>query len=229
MALLHQPQAWGAVSGTLTSEKVKVRVYDDFLFDNVIGGNGKDARALDYGPGPAVFASRLQQAGAVVDTFDTDPRMQQICTERLGADRVLQSIDDIRENTYDIVTCNLVLCINKKEEVHRICRTIRRAMRRDGDAYVGFCNPLLYNVAQTQLDVRQPTGNIYRKHHTIPKKKIEVPGEEYNLYDLHRPIYWYTQTFRKAGLEAVATRFTEEYEVGGNRVRDFVIFELKVP
>jgi len=227
MSPFRQPQEWGAVSGTLVHEKVKVRVYDDFLFEDVIGGNVEGAQMLDYGPGPAVLASRLQAAGAEVDTFDTDPRMQHICAEKLGTNHVLESIEAIRENSYDIVTCNLVLCINKKEEVHRICRTIRNAMRRSGNVYIGFCNPLLYNIAETQLDLRQPTGDSYRKHHTIRKKKIEVPREEYNLYDLHRPISWYTQSFRKAGLEPIATRFTEENEVKGNRVRDFVIFELE--
>jgi 2-polyprenyl-3-methyl-5-hydroxy-6-metoxy-1,4-benzoquinol methylase len=226
MATLEQPQSWGNVSGTLADEKVKVRVYDDFLFQELMKGEVRDAAVLDYGSGPAVFAKRMQDAGADISIFDSDERMQKICAEKLGESSVCQTQEDVRRGAYDIVTCNLVLCINRKDEVRRIMETINAAVRKQGDVYVGFCNPILYDVKRTQLDLRQPTGDSYRKHHTIYKRKIEIPDEEYNLYDLHRPIYWYAQQFRRAGLEVVDTHFTPESEIEGKKINDFIIFEL---
>ena len=49
----------------------------------------------------------------------------------------------------------------------------------------------------------------------------------YKIIENHRPIEWYENVYRKAGLKLVDTIFTPEYNLKGRKIKDFIIFKLK--
>lgn len=124
----------------------------------------------------------------------------------------------------DFIICNLVLCINPEDEVRKIVKNISSFLRESGAAYIGFCNPKIFNVPESNLDFRFPTGDAYETNHRY--KKIKKEGN-YEIIEDHRPLDWYEGVYADAGLITVAKHFTPEYKLKGNKIRDFVIFELR--
>ena len=213
---------WARVAQELEGEDLKEKIYDNVLFS--ICGDVKGKRILDYGPGPAVIASRATKLGADVKVYDISAEMLAICAEKLGKDSVYYRVEEIPEKYFDIILCSLVLCIVDEEEVANIVRNIRNELKDDGVVYVGFCNPLIYDVPESVLDFRIQTENNYEDNHVY--KKVKKEGN-YEILELHRPIEWYQAVFEKEGLKIDTTYFTPGYTVeGGREVNDFVIFKL---
>ncbi len=213
---------WGKVAADLEAEKLKLKSYDAPLLDRL--GNVDGKRILDYGSGPGILALALARLGADVRAFDIDPEMISLAGQKIGDDRVYKTHQEIPQDNFDFVICNLVVCINPEEEVRRIAQNIRNELGKDGRAYTGFCNPLIFDVPESQLDFRFPTGDSYRENHRYKKIKKEGP---YEIIEDHRPIEWYQDVFRESGLIVLDTFFTPEYEFGGRKIKDFVILELE--
>lgn len=215
----HQSE-WRQVIPELEGEELKVRLYDKIMLDHL--GDVQNAEVLDYGCGPGILLDAMQRLGAKVKGFDISAEMREQCAARIGSDKVYDAVEQIRDESFDIIICNLVLCVVNDGEVRRIVRNIRNAMRKDGKALIGFCNPLIFDVPESQLDYRFPTGDDYRTNHRYRKKKKEGG---YEITEEHRPIKWYEREYRSVGLRQVNTLFTPEYELNGRTIRDFVIFE----
>ncbi len=214
---------WGRVLQDLDDESIKLAAYDETMVP--LFGQLKGLRVLDYGSGPGVLASALQNAGADVAVHDISREMCDAAGKKIGADNVFYSAAEIPEQDFDVVICNLVLCIVEEDVVADIIANLRRVVRPGGRIFVGFCNPLIFRVTESQLDFREPTGAEYSCNHDFWKVKKEGG---YRIVEMHRPIEWYKEAFKVAGLTLTTTHFTPEYVLNGTSIQDFVIFELQL-
>lgn len=212
---------WQKVAEELQAEQIKLASYDKTLIEKV--GNFKGLKVLDYGCGPCMLASAMQRLGADVKAYDISPEMREKCAARIGQENVYSSVEEIPSGEFDIVTCNIVMCIVPEEEVSNITRNIKRALNTNGTAYIGFCNPRIFDVLESSLDFRFPTGQRYEENHSY--KKLKKEGN-YEIVELHRPLEWYQRVFKRAGFGSMDIFFTPQYEMKGRKVEDFSIFEV---
>ncbi|MBI4453785.1 class I SAM-dependent methyltransferase [Candidatus Woesearchaeota archaeon] len=218
---ITEQSEWARVSKELEAENLKLASYDSTLLDllgNVIG-----KRLLDYGCGPGVLASALQRGGADIRAYDISEEMRKLCGNKIGHERVYANVDAIPKESFEGVICNLVLCIVNEEEVRRISCNIKDVLQQEGRAYIGFCNPLIFNVPESRLDLRDKSEHSYEQNHLYWKTKKEGG---YRIVEEHRPIKWYEQVFTENGLVVLNKHFTSEYELKGRKIQDFIIFEL---
>lgn len=221
MKNITQQDQWNLVSNDLSNENLKLAAYDHVLVS--LMGNVAGKKILDYGSGPGVLASALQRLDAKIKIYDLNPEMCQLAGEKIGEENVYQITAEIPAQYFDFVVCNLVLCIVDEEEVKSIMGNLRKAVHSSGTVYIGFCNPLIYNVLESHLDFRCPTGAAYEENHLYEKVKKEGG---YKIVETHRPLEWYEKVFRAAGFSSVVQHFTPEYKLNNHHIQDFVIFEL---
>lgn len=212
---------WGIVASELSAEKIKIQSYDKKFIQLL--GNIKNKRILDYGAGPGILASVLLRLQGDTYVFDISEEMNEIAAMNVGIERVYHSADKIPYKTFDIVVCNLVLCIVDIEETKNICTNIYSVLKNQGRAYIGFCNPLIYNIPETQLDYRKFEGSPYELPHSYFKIKKEG---NYEIKENHRPVEWYKKIFKESGFKKIDIHFTDEYELNAIKIKDFIIFEL---
>ena len=220
--LISQQSQWSAVARELEKEDLKLKSYDKTMFK--LFGSVFGNKILDYGAGPGILALGLQKLGAEVKTFDISEEMNSLCAKKIGGNNVYSKAGDIPKRNFDVIICNLVLCIVEEDEVKNILRNIGMELRSSGRVFVGFCNPRIFDVPESNLDLREKTRHVYSENHRY--KKIKKEGR-YEIIELHRPIEWYEKAFRNCGLELVSTSFTPEYSLNGRVIEDFVIFELR--
>ena len=213
---------WSRVLKELESEKIKLAYYDNTLIPLL--GNLKNKKVLDYGSGPGVLATAIKARGADVRIFDISPEMRMRAGERIGHENVYKKIDEVPQDYFDFIICNLVLCIVPEEEVKRIVSNIKSFLNKKGFVFIGFCNPLIFDVPESKIDFRMLTKYKYEDNHNY--KKIKKEGN-YEIIESHRPIEWYTKIYDDMGFSVVNTIFTPEYELKGRKIKDFVIFKLK--
>ena len=212
---------WSNLTYTIEVEQIKPRSYDTTLLSFL--GDIHNKTILDYGAGTGVFAQTLRQQGADVHVWDVNPEMTERAIGKLGKQSVYTSLETIPNDSFDFVLCSLVFCIVEENEVRTITERIKRYLKDSGTAYIGFCNPKIFNVTETQLDFRFQTGESYEKNHTYEKIKKEGG---YKIIETHRPISWYETIFRNSGLVLQETLFTPEYTLNGKHIQDFIIFKL---
>ncbi len=220
--LISQQTQWSNVARELEKENLKLKSYDTTMFR--IFGNVTGKKILDYGAGPGVLALALKKLGAKVKTFDISTEMNELCSAKIGRNNVYLRARDIPSGIFDIIICNLVLCIVEEDEVSNIMQNISKELSITGRAYVGFCNPRIFNIPESNLDLRERTKHTYEENHEY--KKIKKEGN-YEIIEIHRPIEWYEKIYKEAGLELVKLHFTLKYILNGREIEDFVIFELK--
>lgn len=220
--LVARQEEWNKVAGDLEAENLKLASYDNILVPLLGDLSGK--QILDYGAGPGVLALGLQRLGGAVKVWDINAEMREKAAQKIGEENVYNAYEDMPQHHFDIIICNLVLCIVPEAEVRNILKNIRELLTDSGFVYIGFCNPRIYNVKESQLDFRFQTGDSYDKNHDY--KKIKKEGG-YEIIETHRPIEWYERTYAECGLELVDTQFTPEYELNGVKIKDFIIHKLK--
>ncbi len=213
---------WGKVSAELDGESLKLASYDHTLFPLL--GEVKGQKILDYGCGPGVLALALHKSQGDVHGYDISEEMVRLCGLKIGTDRAHLRLENISRDNFDAAICNLVLCIVDEQEVKNIARNLKDLVREGGKVYTGFCNPLIFDVPESNLDFRMPTGCKYHENHRYEKIKKEGG---YRIIEDHRPIEWYEQVFKQAGLRVVDKHFTPKYELNGKRIRDFILFEME--
>ena len=219
--LVAEQKEWGVVAKELEAENLKLASYDNTLMSAI--GDVKDKKVLDYGAGPGVLALGLQKMGADVKVWDINNEMREKAGAKIGSENIYSDISQVSQNFFDIVICNLVLCIVPEDEVKNIVKNIKAVLNETGSAYIGFCNPKIFQVAESNLDFRFPTGNKYEDNHDY--KKIKKEGG-YEIIETHRPIEWYEKIFGEAGLRLADEFYTPEYELKDNKIKDFIIFKL---
>ena len=222
---IEKSDQWGKVRGELEREELKARTYDEavhnLLFQLWVQ---TDATVLDYGSGAGVFTSLLKRLGMKPKAFDISSEMRAATAERIGADNVFTQIEDIPEAAFDVVVCNLVLCIVDDTMAAYIMKRIQKLLRPRGIAIVGFCNPEIFQVHETKLDIRYPVGESYGESHVYLKIKKEG---NYEIAEHHRPLGWYSILFWIAGFRTKRIVFTPEYELNNQPISDFAIFALQ--
>ena len=220
--IVEKQTEWNMVTKELESESIKLMSYDYTLISQISNWSGK--KVLDYGAGPGVLAKALQKQGAEIKVYDINPEMREKAGQKIGYENIFHTISDIPKNNFDVVICNLVLCIVSEDEVENIISNIRLTLKPGGKAFVGFCNPKIHNVAESQLDFRFFSGVEYEKNHTY--KKIKKEGL-YEIVEIHRPVDWYSKFFQEVGLMVLDIITTPEYKIRNDRITDFVIFKLE--
>lgn len=221
VTLVARQEEWNKVAGDLEAENLKLASYDNTLVPLL--GDLKDKKILDYGAGPGILALGLQRLGADAKVWDINPELVNKSAEKIGDDNVYRNIEDVPRHYFDAIICNLVLCIVPEDEVRRILTDLKEMLNDTGHVYIGFCNPRIYDVHESQLDLRFQTGDAYEMNHEY--KKVKKEGG-YEIIETHRPVEWYVKEYEAAGLELVETFFTPEYELNGVKIKDFVIFKL---
>lgn len=222
MKSIHIGDEWSKVSSELEQEVAKLKSYDTTLLS--VLGVIKGKKMLDYGSGPGVLASVLTREGADVHAYDISEDMRQQTGQKIGHKNVYATKEAISDNHFDVTICNLVVCIVTDDEVSTIAKTAAEKTKDDGAIYVGFCNPLIYDCPESQLDIRHQTEHGYDENHVYRKTKKEG---NYDILEMHRPLSWYETIFKEAGLDIVRTHFTSAYEFKGRSLQDFAIVELK--
>lgn len=220
--LISEETEWSRVSEELKAEQLKLASYDNTLVPFL--GKIKSKKILDYGGGPGVLVLALKKLGADVKEYDISEDMRKQASQKIGKENIYDRVEDIPKNNFDFVICNLVLCIVSEDEVKKIAKNIKNSLNDNGFAYIGFCNPKLLNVPETQLDLRPTPKNKYEENHSYMKTKKEGG---YQIIENHRPIEWYEKVYKDAGLKLIDTIFTPEYELKQRKIKDFIIFKLK--
>jgi len=220
--LVSKEEEWAKVAEELKAEKVKLAFYDDTVISLL--GDVKGKKVLDYGGGPGVLPLALKKLGADVKEYDISEDMLKQASEKIGEENIYSSVEEIPKDEFDIIICNLVLCIVSEEEVKRIVSIIKQSLNKEGFAFIGFCNPKLLDVPESNLDFRPKPKHKYEENHSYMKTKKEGM---YEIIENHRPIEWYEKMYKEQGLDLVDTFFTPEYELKGRKIKDFIIFKLK--
>jgi 2-polyprenyl-3-methyl-5-hydroxy-6-metoxy-1,4-benzoquinol methylase len=219
--LISDQDKWAEVSKELEAEKIKLAFYDDTIIPLL--GDLENKKVLDYGGGPGVLLTALKKLGAEVKEYDISEDFRKQAAEKIGAENIYETVEEIPSGYFDFVICNLVLCIVDEDEVKRIVLNIKKALNENGLAYIGFCNPKLLDVPETNLDLRPTPEHKYEENHSYMKTKKEGG---YKIIENHRPIEWYENVYKEAGLKLEDTIFTPEYELDGRKIKDFIIFKL---
>ncbi|MBN1897131.1 MAG: class I SAM-dependent methyltransferase [Candidatus Aenigmarchaeota archaeon] len=220
--LVSKEEEWAKVADELKAEKVKLAFYDNTVISLL--GNVKNKKVLDYGGGPGVLAIALKKLGAEVKEYDISEDMLKQASEKIGKENIYSTIEEIPKEEFDLIICNLVLCIVSEDEVKRIVKIIKQSLNKKGFAFIGFCNPKILDVPESNLDFRPKPKHKYEENHSYMKTKKEGG---YQIIENHRPIEWYEKTYEEQGLKLVDTFFTPEYELKGRKIKDFIIFKLK--
>ncbi|MFW9872462.1 MAG: class I SAM-dependent methyltransferase [Candidatus Thorarchaeota archaeon] len=213
---------WDKVYKDLENEVVKTSTYDNYIIQ--LMGDVKNKKILDYGCGPGIIAKALHDFGAIVDVYDINEQILRMANKRIESQRIFNTKGQILKDYYDFILCNLVVCIVNHDEVFDIAKDIFEALVPEtGVAYVGFCNPLIFNYHETKLDIRHSGNMKYDENHMYYKEKKEGG---YVIPEMHRPIEWYDGIFSKSGLKIEEKFFTPEYTFNTKKVNDFIIFKL---
>lgn len=220
--LVADQKEWSVVAKELEAENLKLASYDNTLMSAI--GDIRGKKVLDYGAGPGILALGLKKMGADVKVWDINNEMREKAGTKIGSANIYNDVSQVPQNFFDIIICNLVLCIVPEAEVRSIVGNIKKFLNKTGSAYIGFCNPKIFQVAESNLDFRFPTGNGYDDNHDY--KKIKKEGG-YEIIETHRRIEWYEKVYAGSGLKLDDTFFTPEYELKGNKIKDFVIFKLQ--
>lgn len=221
MKLVEEEKEWNKVSKELEEEDLKLQSYDYTLIQML--DRGKNVKVLDYGAGPGVLATTLKKLKFDVKCYDLSKEMRERAGKKIGKENIYNEASEIPKNSFDYVVCNLVLCIVSEDECRNISRNISKALKENGIAYIGFCNPKIFNVYESALDFREQTENNYENNHSYMKIKKEG---NYKILELHRPIEWHEKMFQENGLNVLDKIFTPEYSLKGNKIQDFIIFKL---
>ena len=220
--LISEETEWSRVAEELKAEKIKLAFYDNTVIQLL--GNVKNRKILDYGGGPGVLAIALKKLGADIKEYDISEDMMKKASEKIGEENIYHNVGEIPKNEFDMIICNLVLCIVSEDEVKRIVKNIKNALNKKGFAFIGFCNPKLLDVQETNLDMRPKPGHKYEENHSYMKTKKEGG---YKIIENHRPIEWYERVYEELGLKLVGIFFTPEYKLKGKNIKDFIIFKLR--
>lgn len=219
--MVAEQEKWDVVAKELEGENLKLASYDNTLMSVI--GDIKGKNVLDYGAGPGVLALGVKKMGGSIKVWDINAEMREKSGVKIGTENIYNDINEIPKDFFDIIICNLVLCIVPEDEVKNIVDNMKDFLAEKGFIYIGFCNPKIFNIAESNLDFRFPKGDKYEENHQY--KKIKKEGG-YEIIETHRPIEWYEKVYQDAGLKLVGTFYTPEYELKDNKIKDFIIFKL---
>ena len=210
-----QKNEWNNLSKEVESQTLKQKLYDDILFN--FCGNLSNKKVLDFGCGTGEIVLRVKNNGAKVKAWDLSKNMRDTTIKKLGQGTVYNTLRQIPPNYFDIVFCNLVICVVNKAPVKEIIKILNQALVENGIAFVGFCNPLSYNISESKIQKRFISGKSYSKEHEY-KKLIKEGGFE--ITEKHRPLEFYEKTFLDNGFVIEDVKISKDGA-------DFIIYKLR--
>lgn len=219
--LIKNQNEWSVVIDKLDNEVKKLQSYDKTIIKYL--NKIYDNKILDYGAGPGVFAKYLKSKGAIIHTYDINMDMNIKAAQKIGKENVFFTPEKIPNDYYDIILCNLVVCIIDEKDLVKLLNTINLKLNKTGKVFIGFCNPKIFNIPESQLDYRFPTRFSYDENHCY--KKIKKEGF-YEIIERHRPIEWYKDIFIKNNFKISNVLYTPKYHFNSRLINDFIIFEL---
>jgi 2-polyprenyl-3-methyl-5-hydroxy-6-metoxy-1,4-benzoquinol methylase len=215
---------WNDLSKEVDEQNIKQMIYDDVLL-NFAKNDIANKKILDYGCGTGEIALRLAKLGGNVDAWDESEKMRKSASVKLGKEKVFNKFEEIPKKSYDTIFCNLVLCIVDEKEDKKIMERLRKYLTDNGVVYIGFCNPLDYNIKETRLQYRKTTGANYGEHH-VYKKTIKDGG--WKITERHKPIEFYEKLFVDNGFVVEDKIFSTPEIINGEKRSDFVVYKLEV-
>lgn len=199
----------------------KARLVDDVVIDLIRARRPRTA--LDYGCGRGELARDLSTSAAVT-AYDPAPDAQTRWTD----DRVrwCPKREDIGPVRFDVVTCNLVLCVIEEVAAYRaVLADLRNHVADDGRLILTVCHPEATFAADSAFQARRiPQGVDHDE--TFAWEKILPNGR--GRRDVHRSRKTLERDLRSAGFEIVAAKSTGTVDLERFEPTDeFLIVEAK--
>lgn len=215
---------WNTLTNKVEEQNIKQIIYDDVLIKFCRSDCNKN-NVLDYGCGTGEIAERLEPIVNSIEAYDESKEMRRLAKKRIKG-KIYENSEKIPKEKYDVVLSSLVLCIVKNSEAKKIAKKIYLSLKKGGLAYIGFCNPLDFQIKETKLQFRIPTRKSYNTEHAY-KKRIKVGnGEVFEMTEQHRPLEFYEKLFKDTGFKLEKKRLSPFEIINGKKCSDFVIYKL---
>lgn len=176
----------------LVDRRFKEDLHDQKVLDLVRQAN--PSTVLDYGAGKCKIANRLAE-NYDVSVYDID--VDTISARANSNVKILLHRNELRNEQYDLITCNLVLCCVSNDIAQEIISDINAALKNSGKAIISICNPLFNTVQHTELRKRGLKGEYRRSEYFEKLTTVGTPVRG----EYHRPIEYYHNLFLRNGFQ----------------------------
>ena len=176
---------------------------------------------LDLACGNGYLSRRFARQGAIVTGVDTSAPIIERARKREAQDALgiayhvseASALDMLADNSQDLVICNMALM--DIENAAGAIQEVARVLRKQGRFVASLSHPCFDKVNTSGWEIEQiyPTTTIWRKmsrYRAIAADELpwlQIPGKVVSTRAYHRPLSWYFQAFRGAGL--VVANFEE--------------------
>ncbi len=219
---------WSDIANKVpTIQSTKNKVLNPIILELLVA-HSEQKRLFDYGCGWGEFAQETCESGFTVTAFDEAVEMVNQARSKFEAPLFLtkeefyEKLSEL-ENTFDVVTSNLVLCILEKKEQQILLDNIKRLLADTGIAIISLCHPQYDYLADSLVSRRFVPPDATYEEEFIYQKEIKENGAKFS--DYHRPLGYYTGLFNKNGFKIIEQRDSDTFET--NYKPDFIIFVLK--
>jgi len=176
----------------LVHKRQKETIHDTYIIDLLRLPTTQ--KIIDYGAGKCKIANHLA-CNNDVTVYDID---NETLHKRVVSNvRIVDTMDSLACDSFDIVLNNLVLCCTENEVNADILADITRLLKISGRAIISICCPFFNEIERTELRITGNHGqyqnaNAYEKH----SRYGNIIKREY-----HRPIEYYENLLQRYGLE----------------------------
>ncbi len=174
----------------LVEPRSKEQQHDELI--KQIVDNYRPSAILDYGAGKCKIANALAEQYDV-SVFDIDT--ETICRRASKKVNVINSIETIGSDNFDMIINNLVLCCVNNAVADEIVQNITRLLKVGGRAIVSICHPFFDQVNVTELRLQGYNGTYCRSAKFEKHTKFGTVRE-----DFHRPVEFYFNLLQRNGL-----------------------------
>ena len=205
-------------------------IMDNAIIDKFCGMAPSDV--FDYGCGETNLTMKINRLGHSVTGFDISDKAIEIqrAKEYPGKATFLTQSEFTTMKTQlkgsvDVVVCSLVLCIIRDwDEVDNVVRNIHMLLKPNGNAIIGFCNPLYTFSPESEIQKRMvPSDQNYTECFEF-RKIVKSTGR--TREEFHRPLHMYEAMFVKQGFVIMDVNQTDGKDPKSNYVSDFIIYTL---
>ncbi len=192
-------------------------------------GDGEGRTVLDYGCGKGKLANMLADAGWKVTAYDPDPRLKEKWrgtngSVDFGGRPLLEELGRGRA-TFNVVICNLVLCLLDDDDLREVVADLRRFTEDGGLLVVAVCNPRFVR-GTTQFQRRIAPDGVNAEDVFRLEKLVFSTGAR--VVDVHRPAQQYIYLFEQHGFAVQALAETPGVDLETfDWTSDFMIFQLR--
>lgn len=182
----------------LLKSRSKEEIHDEIIYKLI--NDIKPKKILDYGAGKCKIANQLSTHYSI-SVYDIDQdTLQKRSNNRVN---IVQDIKQEKDQVYNLINSNLVLCSIDNESVIAVMMNIARLLEQGGYFIFSICNPLFNSVKHTETRCDCDDFN-YTVSQSIQKTlNISIKGESSKILRVehHRPIEYYWNLMRKFGFQ----------------------------